>query len=69
MSPAKRAQIRTSIEIVFDDDAPGWLSHLQLTRDGDQIKISVVKNNGFTYDMDPLCLAEFNKLIDTLLDP
>jgi hypothetical protein len=69
MPPTKRAQIRTSIEIVFDDDAPGWLSHLQLTRDGNQIKISVVKDNGYTYNVDPLCLADFNKLIDTLLDP
>lgn len=70
MSPAKRvSKTRLSIELVFDDDAPGWLDCLKFTREGDKISISVVKNNGYTYDIEPMCLSEFNQLADTLLDP
>lgn len=69
MGPAPRVKTRTSVEIIFEDDAPAWLSHLQFTRDGHKIRISVVKMNGSSYQVEPLCLAEFSKLVDTLLDP
>lgn len=69
MNAAKRVKTRISVEIIFEDDAPAWLSHLQFQRDGDKINIQVVKMNGHTYDVEPLCLAEFSKLADTLLDP
>lgn len=69
MNAVRRAKTRTSIEIPFEDDAPDWLSHLKLTRDGHEIYISLIKTNGSSYQTDPICLAEFNKMIDTLLDP
>lgn len=28
-------------------DAPKWLSHFEITRDGDKITIQVVKRNGY----------------------
>lgn len=67
MNAARR--LKTSVEVVFDDDAPTWLDCVKFTRDGDQILISIVKQNGHTYEVTPLCLSEFNELADTLLDP
>lgn len=68
MSPARR--LKTSIELIFQEDAPHWLSSLKLTRDGDQITIQIIKANGLVYaEVDPLSLTEFNELADTLLDP
>lgn len=50
-------------------DAPTWLSHIEFTRDGDEILVQIVKTNDLSYGDVRLSLVDFNQMADTLLTP
>jgi hypothetical protein len=59
---------KTSIQIPLLG-APPWLSHIEITRTGDQIVFEVVKESGLTYGETPMSLVDFNNMADSLLKP
>jgi hypothetical protein len=50
-------------------DCPHWISHIELTRKGDQITFEVVKTNGRSFGEHTVDLTNFNDLADQLLTP
>lgn len=48
-------------------DAPNWLSHIELSRDGDEICIDIVKSNGLSYGHAQLSDVDFNTAADLVL--
>lgn len=50
-------------------DAPQWLSHLEFTRQGDEILIQIVKTNDLPYGDTRISIEDFNQMADTLLTP
>lgn len=44
-------------------DAPKWLSHLEVTRDGDRINIIAVKRNGYAqFEIDTNAVEFFDSM-------
>jgi hypothetical protein len=60
--------IRPAFKLTLTDK-PNWLSHLEITRDGNEIEIDVVKENGLSYGHVRLSLVDFNNMADILLTP
>lgn len=48
-------------------EAPSWLSHIEITREGDEICIDIVKQNGLSYGHAQLSDVDFNTAVDLVL--
>ena len=48
-------------------EAPDWLSHIEITREGDEICIDVVKRNGLSYGHAQISDVDFNNIADLIL--
>ncbi len=60
--------VRPAVKLALQD-APPWLSHIEITREDDHILIEVVKTNGLAYGNAQLSLEDFNNTADLLLTP
>lgn len=49
------------------DEAPTWLSHIEITQDGDMITLEVVRVNGSSCGISRLTADDFNNMADVLL--
>lgn len=66
MAAAQRRS-RVKYVIPFDDEVPHWLSHIELSREGDEIIFRTVKTSGADYGPARIDAAEFNHIVDALL--
>lgn len=60
--------IRPAFKLTLSD-AANWLSHIEITRDGSEIELDIVKANGLSYGHVRLKLEDFNNMADILLTP
>lgn len=58
--------MKLEISLPFTD-APAWLSHLVLSRDGDEIVIEVVRRSGTLLGEARVSDVQFNQVADLLL--
>lgn len=62
MNPAYQVMVRIPL-----DEAPQWLSHLDIVQEGDEIVIEVVKENGTTCGEARFSASHFNDMADLVL--
>ena len=46
-----------------------WMGEIIFTRNGDEIIIETLRSNGTLCTENRISLVDFNKMVDTLLDP
>lgn len=54
-----------SIKLVLQD-CPDWLSHIEITREGDIVELDVVKTNNTSYGHAKTTLAELEQVVQLL---
>ena len=63
------AHLIPSYKLELDDDAPNWLSHIEISRDGEMITFEIIKSNGLSYGEARVSLVDFNNMADVLTTP
>lgn len=48
-------------------DCPNWLSHLEFYRDGNEIVMEIIKENGLSYGYARMTDLDFNNMADLIL--
>lgn len=48
------------------DDAPNWLSHIEISQEGETIHFEVIRTNGSSCGEARLSLIDFNNMADVL---